>query len=94
MIEDLDRKLTNMNKSFESLITKYGEDPSKCTPEEFFGLLKNFLNSLQQVCRFFDHGGTNSINGEYFSWCKLNDSAFSQYALKFLQFFFFKSIYN
>ncbi|KAJ3087483.1 Dishevelled associated activator of morphogenesis 2 [Physocladia obscura] len=41
--QDLDARFKNAEKEFESLVILFGEDTRTTTPEEFFGIFKQFL---------------------------------------------------
>ncbi|KAJ3212388.1 hypothetical protein HDU82_002067 [Entophlyctis luteolus] len=46
---DLDTRFKSAEKEFEALVVLYGEDPRKTTPEEFFGVFRQFLTAYAQA---------------------------------------------
>ncbi|ORY14842.1 actin-binding FH2 [Neocallimastix californiae] len=47
--DKLNKKLDEVEKNYNDLCSSYGEDPTKMSPEEFFGIFKNFWNQFQQA---------------------------------------------
>jgi len=45
--DKLNKKLDEVEKNYNDLCSSYGEDPTKMSPEEFFGIFKNFWNQFQ-----------------------------------------------
>jgi len=47
--DKLNKQLDDVEENYKDLCTQFGEDPSKMSPEEFFGIFKNFWNQFQQA---------------------------------------------
>jgi hypothetical protein len=47
--DKLNKQLDEVEKNYNDLCSSYGEDPTKMSPEEFFGIFKNFWSQFQQA---------------------------------------------
>jgi len=47
--DKLNKQLDDVEQNYKDLCSQFGEDPSKMSPEEFFGIFKNFWNQFQQA---------------------------------------------
>jgi len=47
--DKLSKQLDDVEQNYKDLCSQFGEDPSKMSPEEFFGIFKNFWNQFQQA---------------------------------------------
>ena len=50
--DKLSKQLDDVEENYKELCTQFGEDPSKMSPEEFFGIFKNFWNQFQVNINF------------------------------------------
>lgn len=44
--QDITDLFERMTKVYEEVVVSFGEDPKAMSPEEFFGLFRNFMQSL------------------------------------------------
>jgi len=47
--DKLNKQLDEVEKNYNEVCSQFGEDPAKMSPEEFFGIFKNFWNQFQQA---------------------------------------------
>jgi len=47
-MNELDELSNKVQEEFKALVTAFGEDPTKTKPEEFFGIIKQFLDSWEK----------------------------------------------
>ncbi|ORX83965.1 FH2-domain-containing protein [Anaeromyces robustus] len=45
--DKLNKQLDDVEQNYKDLCSQFGEDPSKMSPEEFFGIFKNFWSQFQ-----------------------------------------------
>jgi len=50
-LETTEKNYTELNESYKSVVNYLGEDPVKCPPEEFFGILHRFIHSCQEAIK-------------------------------------------
>ncbi len=59
--DKLNKQLDDVEQNYKDLCSNFGEDPSKMSPEEFFGIFKNFWNQFQvNIMISFDINNQNN----------------------------------